>query len=276
NPSRLTDTRASKSSVVNSVKGLVRKMPALFTKTLTVPKFLIAASTALAAVCCMPISPSSRTRLPEAVSFRLASREVATTLYPSSRNASTKPEPIPPEAPVMMAVFLSGINNLSFLKVRTQYRGYRPSQSGFIPLDAPRPLRVKNRQSLGPIPRSHQPPYLTRNDHHRQCGPQPWAHLAGKIPAPRSQTITRTCPKSPAGAAVFRASMLATWDRPRRWSDSRKTCRSESRSAWVDSETRTRQSIDQDRSARRSDRFLHGGCASRLAISDWRVTQSHL
>src|SRR5271169_1808181 len=106
--------------MVMSVKGLVRRIPALFTRTSTVPKRLIAASTVLAAVSCLLISPSTRTKLGgtkpgEAVIFgtvsdRLASSDVATTLYPSFRKPSTKPAPIPPDAPVTIAVFLSDID----------------------------------------------------------------------------------------------------------------------------------------------------------------------
>ena len=61
------------------------------------------------------------------------------------------------------------------------------------------------------------PPNSARNDHHRQCGLQPLAPLAGRIPAPTSQTMTHIFPKSPAGAAASHASKLAIRDSFRRW-----------------------------------------------------------
>ena len=67
NPRRLVETRSWKSSAVKSVKGLVRKIPALFTRTSMVPKCSIAASTALAAAPRVPMSPSTVMRPGEAV-----------------------------------------------------------------------------------------------------------------------------------------------------------------------------------------------------------------
>src|SRR5580700_1689394 len=121
NPSRLVETKALKSSVVKSVNGLLRKIPALFTRTSTVPKRAIAASTTLAAVSCLPISPFTRIRLGEADNDLLAFRDVATTLYPFDRNPRTSPAPIPPDAPVTIAVFLSGICR-SFLRTALGHR----------------------------------------------------------------------------------------------------------------------------------------------------------
>ena len=54
NPSTLIETRTSKSSMVKSVNGLVRQIPALFTRTSAVPKCWIAASTDLAAIPLLP------------------------------------------------------------------------------------------------------------------------------------------------------------------------------------------------------------------------------
>ena len=61
-----TYTRALKSSVVKSVKGLVKNIPALVTRRSILPKFSIAAATTLAAVSFFPISPAMRTRFDDA------------------------------------------------------------------------------------------------------------------------------------------------------------------------------------------------------------------
>jgi hypothetical protein len=50
------------------------------------------------------------TRFGEVVNDRLTSRDVAMTLEPSFRKASTKPAPMPCGAPVTIAVFLSNIH----------------------------------------------------------------------------------------------------------------------------------------------------------------------
>ena len=127
------ETRASKSSVVKSVKGFFRKMPALFTRTSTVPKLLIAASTASAAVSWLPISPSSRTRLSELVSFRLASREVATSynLLPETLRLNPRQTP---RCSSYDCCFLARHKQPFGLKVRIQYTdGHRPSQKRLHP-----------------------------------------------------------------------------------------------------------------------------------------------
>src|SRR5207237_10612757 len=53
-------------SVVKSVKGLVKNIPALVTRRSIMPKLSIAAATTLAAVSFFPISPATRTRFDDA------------------------------------------------------------------------------------------------------------------------------------------------------------------------------------------------------------------
>src|SRR5882724_6213094 len=107
NPSRFVETSDLKSSAVYSVKGLVKKMPALLISTSIDLKRDSAVSTILAAVVGSPMSPSTRaTWLDAATSVDWVTfRELATTLKPRWTNAFTIPAPIPWEAPVTMAVF---------------------------------------------------------------------------------------------------------------------------------------------------------------------------
>src|SRR5260370_3955041 len=89
------------------MKGFGIKTPALFISTSIRPNRDTAVSTILAAVRGSPMSPSTGATFAAAWNgFALVMfREFATTLYPRFRNASTRPAPIPREAPVTIAVF---------------------------------------------------------------------------------------------------------------------------------------------------------------------------
>src|SRR5262249_16718010 len=91
--------------------GLVKKMPALLTRTSIDLKRDSAVSTILGAVADSPMWPSTRATLSEAATSvdLLTFRELATTLKPRSTNAFTIPAPMPCEAPVTMAVFLGAL-----------------------------------------------------------------------------------------------------------------------------------------------------------------------
>src|SRR5262249_43763905 len=106
-PSRFVETSDLKSSAVYSVKGLVKKMPALLTSTSMDWKRDSAVSTTLAAVAGWPMSPSTRAPGSEAGTSEdwVTFRELATTLQPRRAKAFTTPAPMPCEAPVTMAVF---------------------------------------------------------------------------------------------------------------------------------------------------------------------------
>src|SRR4029077_15758272 len=106
-PSTFVEMSDLKSSAVKSVKGLVKKMPALFTSTSIDLKRDRPVSTILAAVAGLPMWPSTRATWLEAATSVdwVTFRELATTLNPRSTNAFTIPAPIPCEAPVTMAVF---------------------------------------------------------------------------------------------------------------------------------------------------------------------------
>src|SRR5579862_5074592 len=99
------------------------------------------------------MSPSTRTRLGEAVIDSVTLRAVPTTLYPSFSKVSTKPPPIPPDAPVTIAVFFSDIFRTSLCGVTTV-------------------LGVIGRESSGPIPQFHRPPYPKQNGHRLRCALQ--------------------------------------------------------------------------------------------------------
>src|SRR5215469_10978128 len=103
----MVETKELNSSVVYSVKGLGIKMPALLIRVSIRPNRDTAVSAIFAAVRGSPMSPSTSERFADGgKGFVLEMfREFATTLYPRSRNASTKPAPIPWEAPVMIADF---------------------------------------------------------------------------------------------------------------------------------------------------------------------------
>ncbi len=112
-----------KSAVVYSMKGFGIKTPALFISTSIRPNRDTAVSTILAAVRGSPMSPSTGATFAAAWNgFALVMfREFATTLYPRFRNASTRPAPIPREAPVTIAVFV--VFAISKLLLASSWRG---------------------------------------------------------------------------------------------------------------------------------------------------------
>src|SRR5215471_21690875 len=83
------------------------KIPALLMRASMRPNRDTAVSAILAAVRGSPMSPSTSARFGDGgKGFVLEMfREFATLLYPRFRNASTRPAPIPWEAPVMIADF---------------------------------------------------------------------------------------------------------------------------------------------------------------------------
>src|SRR5262245_37131172 len=115
-------------------------MPALLTRMSIDLKRDSAVSTIETDVAGLPMSPSTRARLSEALTSvdSVSLRELATTLKPRWVNAFTMPAPIPWEAPVTMAVFgellmvdtlLVDVSSSQGLSLRLQVR-----------LDEPEPL----------------------------------------------------------------------------------------------------------------------------------------
>jgi hypothetical protein len=100
--------------------------------------------------------------------------------------------------------------------------------SGLSQRAAPETRNVKNRQSLGPMQRSHPLPYPARNVPRPRHALRPSARRDDRLPAPRGRTKVHTCPKSPGGAAASRASMSVIWGSCRRSCGSRRTGRFES------------------------------------------------
>src|ERR1039458_8663277 len=96
-----------------------------------------------------------------------------------------------------------------------------------------RGLDVKNRQNRGQMRRSHLQPCPMRNDRHRERELVRSAHLLGSAPARPVRTRGRTYPRSPAVAALSRASTLAISGRRLHWFDSHRTSRFESRLGWA-------------------------------------------
>src|SRR6266516_4383285 len=103
----------------------------------------------------------------------------------------------------------------------------RRSHSGLSQRAATGTLNVKNRQSLGPMRRSHLQPCPRRNDRRRERELERSARPGDRLPAPRGRTRGHTSPRSPAGAAAARASRLAISGSRPHWFDSRRTDRFE-------------------------------------------------
>src|SRR5205823_12929333 len=103
-----------------------------------------------------------------------------------------------------------------------------------------------------------------RREHELQRSEPP----RGSVPALQDRTRGRIYPKSPAGAAAFRASMPATLDTRLHWSDNRRTNRFEFAPELAGSERQIHRSRDQDHSVPRSDRSPHGVSALSAAITD--------
>src|SRR5580698_214322 len=116
---------------------------------------------------------------------------------------------------------------------------------GFIRIGAPRILDLAKRQNLERERQFHLPPCPVRNGRRRERELERSARLGDSALALRDRTKDRACPRSPAGAAAFRASMLATSGRRQRWCGSHRRDRFESAPALVRLEKRTHRSKDQ-------------------------------
>ncbi len=109
-PLRLWVRKPSSSSSVTSVKGFDAKVPALFTRTSTLPNRSSAVRTRASPVvrsAMVPATQAVRSGWPSpaaALASRSASRPLRTTLAPSARKARAMSRPMPLEEPVIRAV----------------------------------------------------------------------------------------------------------------------------------------------------------------------------
>ncbi len=130
-------------------------------------------------------------------------------------------------------------------------------------------LNVENRESLGLTRQSHLPPCPMRNDLHRGHGLRPSARRGDRPPVLIGRKRGHTYPRSPAGAAASRASMLAISGRRPHSCGSRRRGRFECRPGRAGSERQIHRSRDPGHNVLRWDRFRHGASGSSPATGDF-------